>query len=147
MSKNEMGVALVTGASSGIGRTTAVALANAGYRVFGTSRKADVANADGISMLVCDVTDDASVQAAVAELLERTGRIDLLVNNAGIGLLGGGEESSTSQAQRLFDVNLFGITRITNAVLPAMRRQGKGRIVNISSVLGFIPAPYNVAPA
>lgn len=143
MSKKDMGVALVTGASSGIGRVTAQALMKAGYRVFGTSRRPDVASADGISMLVCDVTDDVSAQAAVGELLKRTGRIDLLVNNAGIGLLGGGEESSTAQAQRLFDVNVFGVTRMTNAVLPAMRSQGKGRIVNMSSVLGLIPSPYN----
>ncbi|TIW77905.1 MAG: SDR family NAD(P)-dependent oxidoreductase, partial [Mesorhizobium sp.] len=65
-----------------------------------------------------------------------------LVNNAGLGLLGGAEESSTAQAQALFDVNVFGVIRMTNAVLPTMRRQGKGRIVNLSSVQGFIPAPY-----
>jgi short-subunit dehydrogenase len=143
MSTNDRGVALVTGASSGIGRVTTQALQQAGYRVFGTSRKAGAKSADGVTMLVCDVTDDASVQTIVAELLKRAGRIDLLVNNAGIGLLGGAEESSTAQAQRLFDVNVFGITRVTNAVLPTMRTNGKGRIVNISSILGLIPAPYN----
>jgi short-subunit dehydrogenase len=143
MNNNDKGVALVTGASSGIGRTTTQALKQAGYRVFGTSRKADAKSADGVTMLVCDVTDDASVQAMVADLLKQAGRIDLLVNNAGIGLLGGAEESSTVQAQRLFDVNVFGITRVTNAVLPTMRSQGKGRIVNMSSILGLIPSPYN----
>jgi short-subunit dehydrogenase len=94
-------------------------------------------------MLVCDVTDEASVEAAVAELLKRAGGIDLLVNNAGIGLLGGAEESSSTQAKALFDVNVFGVLRVTNAVLPAMRRQGRGRIINMSSILGLIPAPYN----
>jgi short-subunit dehydrogenase len=143
MSKKDMGVALVTGASSGIGRVAAQALQQAGYRVFGTSRKAGAESADGITMLTCDVTDDASVQNMVAELLKQAGRIDLLVNNAGIGLLGGAEESSTAQAQALFDVNVFGITRVTNAVLPTMRHQGKGRIVNISSILGLIPSPFN----
>ena len=143
MSKNDMGVALVTGASSGIGRATAGALARAGYRVFGTSRKAAAANADGVTMLVCDVTDDASVRGTVAEVLKQAGRIDLLVNNAGIGLLGGAEESSTAQAQALFDVNVFGVTRVTNAVLPAMRARGRGRIINMSSILGLIPSPYN----
>lgn len=143
MSTNSLGVALVTGASSGIGRATAAALNQAGYRVFGTSRKARTESDDGITMLVCDVTDDASVQKMVAEVLRQAERIDLLVNNAGIGLLGGAEESSTTQAQALFDVNVFGITRVTNAVLPTMRSQRKGRIINISSILGLIPSPYN----
>ena len=142
MSKNNPGVALVTGASSGIGRATAKALQRAHYRVFGTSRRAAAERLDGVIMLSCDVTDDASVAKLVEEVLAKAGRIDLLVNNAGIGLLGAAEESSTAQAQALFDVNVFGVLRMTNAVLPTMRRQGKGRIVNLSSVQGFIPAPY-----
>ena len=142
MTKNDKPVALVTGASSGIGLVTAKALAKAGYRVFGTSRKA-VADRDGITMLVCDVTDDASVEALVAEIVQLAGRIDVVVNNAGIGMLGGAEESSIGQAQRLFDVNVFGVARVVNAVLPIMRRQKGGRIVNMSSILGLIPSPYN----
>lgn len=142
MNNKNNAVALITGASSGIGLVTAQALQRAGYRVFGASRRA-VASSDGITMLTCDVTDEASVNTMVAEVLQQAGRIDLLVNNAGVGLLGGAEESSTAQAQALFDVNLFGITRVTNAVLPIMRSQGKGRIINISSVLGLIPSPYN----
>jgi short-subunit dehydrogenase len=141
MNNKDSAVALITGASSGIGLVTAKALQRAGYRVFGTSRKA--ASIAGITMLTCDVTDEASVKSMVAEVLKQAGRIDLLINNAGIGLLGGAEESSTAQAQALFDVNVFGITRVTNAVLPTMRNQGKGRIVNLSSVLGLIPSPYN----
>ena len=101
MKKKQNKVALETGASSGIGRVTARALAKAGYRVFGTSRKT-VPGTDGVTMLVCDVTDEASVQALVAEILAQAGRIDLVVNNAGIGLLGAAEESSVAQAQRLF---------------------------------------------
>ncbi|MGA8004681.1 MAG: oxidoreductase [Burkholderiales bacterium] len=143
MSKNDLGVALVTGASSGIGRATAQRLAQAGYRVFGTSRKAAAESADGVTMLICDVIDDASVRKMVAEVLQQAGRVDVLVNNAGIGLLGGAEESSAAQAQALFDVNVFGITRVTNAVLPTMRSQRKGRIINMSSILGLIPSPYN----
>lgn len=143
MSNTERGVALVTGASSGIGLATARALRRDGYRVFGTSRKPLADTSDGIDMLVCDVTSEASVQKAVDEVLGRAGRIDLLVNNAGIGLLGGAEESSEAQARTLFDVNVFGVLRMTNAILPVMRRQRKGRIVNLSSILGLIPAPYN----
>lgn len=142
MSKTNLGVALVTGASSGIGLVTARALQDAGFRVFGTSRRAVGERSDGITMLTCDVTDGASVAKLMDDVLAMAGRIDLLVNNAGVGLLGGAEESSIAQAQRLFDVNVFGVFRVTNAVLPIMRRQGKGRIVNISSVQGFIPAPY-----
>jgi NAD(P)-dependent dehydrogenase (short-subunit alcohol dehydrogenase family) len=143
MNKTNPGVALVTGASSGIGRATAKALQRAGFRVFGTSRRGAAESSDGVTMLACDVTDDESVAKLVDRVLNEAGRIDLLVNNAGIGLLGGAEESSTAQAQALFDVNVFGVIRVTRAVLPAMRRQRKGRIVNLSSVLGLIPAPYS----
>lgn len=143
MSNKTQRVALVTGASSGIGLATAKALKNAGYRVFGTSRKAAPGTTDGITMLTCDVTDTASVQRTVDDILGKAGRIDLLVNNAGIGLLGGAEESSAEQAQALFNVNVFGVLRVTNAVLPVMRRQQTGRIINMSSVLGLIPSPYN----
>lgn len=142
MTNRNNAVALVTGASSGIGLATAKALVEAGYRVFGTSRK-PVADSHGITMLLCDVTDDASVQALINEIIERTGRIDLVVNNAGIGLLGGAEESSIAQAQRLFDVNVFGVARVVNAVLPVMHKQKGGRIINMSSILGLIPSPYN----
>jgi len=135
-------VAIVTGASGGIGEATVRALAGAGYRVFGTYRKTLQSKSVGVEYLVCDVTSDASVQAAVSEVLAKAGRIDLLVNNAGVGLMGGAEESSLEQAKSLFDVNLFGAMRTTKAVLPAMRRQRAGRIVNISSVMGLIPSPY-----
>jgi NAD(P)-dependent dehydrogenase (short-subunit alcohol dehydrogenase family) len=135
-------VAIVTGAATGIGHASAKALLEAGFRVFGTSRRAVASTADGIAMIPCDVTDDASVKAVVDKVLDTTGRIDVLVNNAGTGLLAGAEESSVSQAQTLFDVNLFGVFRTTNAVLPIMRNQKAGRIVNISSVLGLIPAPF-----
>ncbi len=135
-------VAIVTGASGGIGEATALALARAGFRVFGTGRKPAQSKTAGVEYLVCDVTSDASVEAAFGEVLAKAGRIDLLVNNAGAGLMGGAEESSIDQAKSLFDVNLFGVMRTTKAVLPVMRRQRRGRIVNISSVMGLIPAPY-----
>ena len=137
-------VAIVTGASSGIGQASAKALHQAGFRVFGTSRRAVASTLEGITMVTCDVTDDASVKAAVDKVLDMAGKIGVLVNNAGTGLLAGAEESSVNQAQALFDVNLFGVIRTTNAVLPIMRQQKAGRIINISSVLGFIPAPFSV---
>src|SRR5919198_4314131 len=135
-------VAIVTGASAGIGKATAPALAAAGYRVFGTHRRPPATRSPGIEYLACDVTSDESVTAAVGEVLSKTGRIDLLVNNAGVGLFAAAEESSLEQAKALFDVNLFGVIRMTKAVLPTMRQQGSGRIVNISSVMGLIPAPF-----
>jgi NAD(P)-dependent dehydrogenase (short-subunit alcohol dehydrogenase family) len=136
-------VALVTGASSGIGEATALRLAQAGYAVFGTSRRAAPAGARPFEMLTLDVTQDESVEAAVQELMRRAGRIDVLVNNAGFGFApAGAEESSTEQAQSIFDTNFFGIVRMTRAVVPTMRQQGAGRIINIGSVLGFLPMPY-----
>ena len=136
-------VALVTGASSGIGRAAARALAEAGFEVVGTSRNtAKATPADGVRFLDLDVASDASVHAVVGQVIERFGRIDVLVNNAGVGSAGAAEESSVAQDQRVFDVNVFGVIRMTKAVLPHMRARGSGRIINISSVLGFLPAPY-----
>ena len=136
-------VALVTGASSGIGRAAARALAEAGFEVAGTSRNtAKVTPADGVRFLDLDVASDASVHAVVGQVIERFGRIDVLVNNAGVGSAGAAEESSVAQDQRVFDVNVFGVIRMTKAVLPHMRARGSGRIINVSSVLGFLPAPY-----
>ena len=141
-------VALVTGASSGIGRSAAVALANEGFQVIGTGR--DTANLTapaGVSFLDLDVTSDESVAELVAGVIARYGRIDVLVNNAGIGAAGGAEEISAEQARKLFDINVFGVMRTTNAVLPHLRAQGSGRIVNISSVVGIMPQPYMAAYA
>jgi NAD(P)-dependent dehydrogenase (short-subunit alcohol dehydrogenase family) len=136
-------VALVTGASAGIGEAAARALVGAGFTVYGTSRKAAAGEErDGVVFLPLDVTDDASVAGAVSEVLDRSGRIDVLVNNAGIGTAGAAEESSIEQARALFDINLFGSIRMTRAVLPHMREQGGGRVINVSSVLGFMPAPF-----
>jgi NAD(P)-dependent dehydrogenase (short-subunit alcohol dehydrogenase family) len=141
--KSEQLVALVTGASSGIGKATAERLAAAGYKVYGTSRRGAPSGKLAFEMLALDVTSDASVDAAVRALVRAEGRIDLLVNNAGFSVApAGAEESSLEQARAIFDTNFFGIVRMTRAVVPHMRRQGSGRIVNIGSVLGFLPAPY-----
>jgi NAD(P)-dependent dehydrogenase (short-subunit alcohol dehydrogenase family) len=136
-------VALVTGASSGIGKATAERLAAAGYTVYGTSRRGMQVTGQSFAMLPLDVTRDESVEAVVREVTRLEGRIDLLVNNAGFGVApGGAEESSIAQAQAIFDTNFMGIVRMTRAVVPLMRQQGGGRILNIGSVLGFLPMPY-----
>jgi len=135
--------ALVTGASSGIGEATAERLAIAGYKVYGTSRRAAKASRRSFELLALDVTSDESVEATVREVLRLEGRIDLLVNNAGFGIApAAAEESSIEQARSIFETNFFGLVRMTRAVLPHMRRQRAGRIINIGSVLGFLPAPY-----
>jgi short-subunit dehydrogenase len=136
-------VALVTGASSGIGKAASLALVDAGFEVVGTSRDAaTVAPLDGMTFIDLDVASDASATDAVGQVIERFGRIDVLVNNAGFGSGGAAEESSVAQDQRVFDINVFGVIRMTKAVLPHMRAQRSGRIVNISSIVGFIPMPY-----
>jgi len=136
-------IALVTGASSGIGQASAELLAKAGYKVYGTSRRGAEAGQRSFAMLPLDVTSDESVDAAVKELIRLESRIDLLVNNAGFGVApAGAEESSIDQAKAIFETNFFGLVRMTRAVVPHMRRQGSGRIINIGSVLGFLPMPY-----
>jgi len=137
-------VALVTGASSGIGAATAERLAKAGFKVYGTSRRGEQAGpVRAFQMLALDVTSDDSVAAVVEEVIRLEGRIDLLVNNAGFGVApAGAEEVSLAQARTIFDTNFFGVLRMTNAVVPHMRRQGSGRILNMGSVLGFLPMPF-----
>jgi NAD(P)-dependent dehydrogenase (short-subunit alcohol dehydrogenase family) len=134
-------VALVTGVSSGIGRSAAEALRDAGFVVFGTTRSGRGAP-QGVQPVQLDVRDEKSVQAAVATAAAHNGRIDVLVNNAGGGLTGAVEETSIAEAQALFDVNFFGAARVTDEVLPIMRKAGSGRVVFVSSVVGFLPAPY-----
>src|SRR5437773_670353 len=135
--------ALITGVTSGIGREIAQLLAERGARVFGTVRNPQSANPiRGVEIVGVDVTDDASVRAAVQSIEQKAGPVQLLVNNAGYSFMGALEETSIEEARQQFETNLFGVLRVTNAILPGMRRQGFGRIVNISSVLGFLPAPY-----
>jgi NAD(P)-dependent dehydrogenase (short-subunit alcohol dehydrogenase family) len=136
-------VVLITGVSSGMGRATALLLSQRGYLVSGTARNpAAVKSIPGVEMFALDVRDDASVEACVASVLRKTDRIDVLINNAGYGMVGAVEETSPAEAQAMFDTNVFGVLRMVRAVLPAMRRQGSGRIINISSILGFLPGPF-----
>src|SRR6266849_357611 len=136
-----MKVAVVTGVSSGIGQATAAKLAQIGYRTFGTVR-GDFAPRSDLELVRVDVRDRDSVEEGVASVFERAGRIDVLVNSAGSALISAAEETSDEEARDLFETNVFGVMRMTQAVLPAMRTQRSGRIINISSVLGFLPAPF-----
>ena len=136
-------VVVVTGVSSGIGHVTAEKFAGRGCQVFGTVRSiAKAPSLPGVELVEMDVRDDASIQRAIQSIIERAGRIDVLVNNAGMALVGSVEETLLTEAALLFDTNVFGILRTTKAVLPHMRARRSGRIVNLSSVLGFLPAPY-----
>ena len=136
-------VVFVTGVSSGIGRATAIQFAKRGCKVFGSVRDAKKAEAiPGVEFVEMDVRDAASVKQAVDVIIGKALRIDVLVNSAGGTLLGSVEETSVAEAQALFDTNVFGTLRTTQAVLPHMREKRSGRIINVSSVLGFLPAPY-----
>ena len=137
-------VALVTGASAGIGKTIVHHLLRDGWTVYGAARRIakmdDIAEA-GARVLELDVTDEASMQACVDAILEAEGRIDVLVNNAGYGSYGALEEVPIDEAKRQFDVNVFGLMRMSQLVIPSMRERGSGRIVNISSMGGRIWMP------
>jgi NAD(P)-dependent dehydrogenase (short-subunit alcohol dehydrogenase family) len=146
-----MGVAIVTGCSSGIGLHTAVELARRGDRVYATMRDPsksgalrDVAAAAGTSVEVAqlDVTDAASIDRTVADVLGAEGRIDVLVNNAGVGYMGRMDETSEDEFRETFETNVFGPFRVIRAVLPVMKAAGAGRIVNISSVNGNVPSVF-----
>ncbi len=133
-------IAVLTGGTSGIGMQTALALKSAGYPVNKLSRRAQ--GVEGLNHLVADVTDEAAVKKVVDEIVAREGKIDVLVNNAGFGISGAVEFTKTEDAKRLFDTNFFGMVNMNRAVVPVMREAGQGRIVNISSVAGQIPIPF-----
>lgn len=136
--------ALVTGASSGIGEETARRLQGLGYTVYGAARRTDRLEklaADGVRPLAMDVTDDASMTAGIARIIEETGRIDVLVNNAGYGSYGAIEDVPIDEARRQFEVNLFGLGRLVQLVTPHMRGQKSGTIINISSMGGRLTTP------
>jgi len=138
-------VALVTGGSSGIGEATAQQLLAAGFTVYAVARRVDrmehLAQA-GVHTFAMDVTDDASVTAGVERILAEQGRIDVLVNNAGYGSYGAVEDVPIDEARRQFEVNVFGLARLTQLVTPTMRDQRSGRIINISSIGGKFYEPF-----
>jgi len=140
-------VILVTGASSGIGRAIVDRLAREGHTVIGTSRRVsgfpqEAAGEGAVPMIPLDVTDPASVAAAVSHVYEQYGRIDVLVNNAGFGVAGSVEDTSPEEALAQFDTNFFGVHRMIRAVLPIMRGQNNGLIVTVGSVAGILTVPY-----
>ncbi|HTQ04209.1 MAG TPA: SDR family NAD(P)-dependent oxidoreductase [Polyangiaceae bacterium] len=132
----------MTGASSGIGAAIADELAGAGYRVFGTGRKASGQRPSGVELVPLDVTLSDSVASCVDEVMRRAGRIDVLVNNAGYLLSGAIEDASLEEARAVFETNFFGIVRMVHAVLPSMRAAGSGKIINMSSLEGMVPVPF-----
>ena len=148
-------IVLVTGASSGFGRLIAETLARKGFTVFATMRDANGRNAASsrelqelaqrgslsLQVLELDVTDDASVERAVREVVAKHGRIDVLVNNAGYGIMDLAETVTVAQAQRQFDTNFFGVLRMNRAALPAMKRQGSGLLLHVSSGAGRLAIP------
>jgi NAD(P)-dependent dehydrogenase (short-subunit alcohol dehydrogenase family) len=134
-------VILITGASSGIGKACLDHLASRGHRVFGTSRK-NPGKAGATDLIPMDVTDERSVREGVLSVVGEAGRLDVVVNNAGMGFAGAVEETSVEEAQRQFDTNFFGVLRVCRAALPILRRQRSGLILNISSIGGVIGLPF-----
>jgi short-subunit dehydrogenase len=145
-------VILVTGASSGIGKCSAEYLAQQGFRVYGTSRRVDSTDSDQRSsneklfeMIQMDVTDDSSVKNGIDSIIARESCIDVVINNAGFPIIGSLEDTTIEEAKNQLDTNFFGALRVCRAVLPTMRKQRSGYIVNISSIGGLIGLPYQSA--
>jgi short-subunit dehydrogenase len=137
---------LITGCSSGIGLCAAQTLHQRGYQVFATVRKPEDKirlEQQGLKCLLLDLRDPHSIQTTVTNLLTQTnGRIDALINNAGLGLIGAAEDLSRDSLREQFETNVFGPQELTNQIIPAMRRQGSGRIINVSSMLGLVTKKY-----
>ncbi len=143
-------VVLVSGASSGIGKAIAECLHARGHRVYGTSRHAPRAVAlaasgtgsDVVPLIPMDVTSDDSVERAIGIVLAQEGRLDVVVNNAGMGIAGAVEHTTVAEARGQFETNFFGVVRVCRAALPVLRRQGAGWVINVSSIAGVIGVPY-----
>ncbi|MBE9461345.1 oxidoreductase [Dyadobacter subterraneus] len=137
-------VVLITGASSGMGKATAELLSASGYKVYGAARRTELMRnlkEVGIKILQMDVTDDISIQKGIDEIIKKEGKIDILINNAGFGLFGSIEDVPMDEARYQMDVNVFGLARLTQLVLPYMRKQNSGKIVNITSTGGKLSSP------
>jgi short-subunit dehydrogenase len=135
-------VVLVTGGSSGIGESVCKMLASSGYKVYGTSRNGQGETRHGFTLVKLDVEDQASVQECIQQIVNKEGKIDILINNAGVGIMGAVEDCSDEEIFKAFNINVFGLVRTTRAVLAHMRKQQSGLIINIASIAGHIGLPY-----
>lgn len=136
-------VVLITGGSSGIGKSIGTYLQTKGFKVYGTTRKPEkYSNFDAFQLLKMEVTDMENIQDTIATIVNKEGRIDVLINNAGVGITGAIEETPHEEIMKAFDINLNGPIHMIKAVLPQMRKQKSGLIINITSIAGFMGLPY-----
>jgi NAD(P)-dependent dehydrogenase (short-subunit alcohol dehydrogenase family) len=135
-------VVLITGGSSGIGKSLGEYLKTREFVVYGTSRNPDKIAGHPFPLLQLDVKDTTSIQATVAQIISREGRLDVLINNAGIGITGSIEDTPTDEMRKAFDTNLFGAIDVMKGVLPQMREQGNGLIINVTSIAGYMGLPF-----
>ena len=135
-------VVLITGASSGIGLSTANFLLEKGFVVYGTSRSTVKAASFNFNLIALDVLKVDTIENAVSAILEKEGRLDVLINNAGMGITGPVEDTPTDEMRKVFDTNLFGAVDVMKAVLPQMRKQKSGTIINVTSIAGYMGLPY-----
>src|SRR5690606_14960809 len=135
-------IVLITGATSGIGNSIGKYLSEKGYVVYGTGRNPQLKEKDGIRFVAMDVSKKETITSAVEEILQKEGKIDFLINNAGMGITGPLEETPDEQIARVFEVNYFGVIKVIKAVLPSMRKNGGGFIINITSIAGYMGLPY-----
>ena len=135
-------VVLITGASSGLGKAIAAYLSNKGYIVYGTSRKPKAEQVDNYRMIALDVLNKDSIDSAVKLVIEKESRLDILINNAGMGITGPIEDTPTDEMRRVFETNFFGAVDVIKAVLPQMRRQKAGLVINVTSIAGYMGLPY-----
>ena len=142
-SSKQQRVVLITGASSGIGKACAEHLVRRGFHVFGAQRHAITDATDALENLTMDVDDEDSVNRAIQIVLEKTGRLDAVVNNAGFALMGSVEDTSIEEAKAQMETNFFGVLRVCRAVLPIMRQRQRGHIINISSLAGVLGLPFS----
>ena len=135
-------VVLITGGSSGIGKSVGLFLTQKGYTVYGTSRNPDKIKEHPFELVALDVIETESITTAINTVIRKEGRIDVLINNAGMGITGPIEETPTSEMRKVFDTNFFGAIDVMKGVLPQMRKQRSGLIINVTSIAGYMGLPF-----